>query len=57
MSVQLFLQGKILGVQDFLTAPSRGLEESAGAPRDKLVAWRSRWVTLLGEVLPRALLA
>jgi CRISPR-associated protein Csm1 len=57
MSVQLFLQGKILGVQDFLTAPSRGLEESAGAARDKLVAGRSRWVTLLGEVLPRALLA
>jgi CRISPR-associated protein Csm1 len=48
MSVQLFLQSKILGIEDFLLSP----------PQDSAVLiGRSRWVTLLSEVLPRALVA
>lgn len=48
MSVQLFLQSKILGIEDFLLSP----------PNDSAVLiGRSRWVTLLSEVLPRALVA
>lgn len=49
MSVQIFLQGKILGTEEFLMAPiAAGEAEFAG---------RSGWITLLGEILPRALLA
>ncbi len=58
MSVQIFLQGKLLDIQSFLvsppaTAPGTGsvLEEEA------LAVGRSRWVALLSEVVPRALLA
>jgi CRISPR-associated protein Csm1 len=48
MSVQLFLQSKILGIEDFLLSP----------PADPgVLIGRSRWVTLLSEVLPRALVA
>jgi CRISPR-associated protein Csm1 len=48
MSVQLFLHSKILGIEDFLLSP----------PTDPAVLiGRSRWVTLLSEVLPRALVA
>jgi CRISPR-associated protein Csm1 len=48
MSVQLLLYGKLLGIEEFLL--------SAGEEAE-LLAGRSHWITLLGEVLPRALLA
>jgi len=48
MSVQILLQGKILGAEEFLLA---------GAPEEPLFAGRLRWVNLLSEVLPRALIA
>jgi len=49
MSVQILLQGKLLGIEDFLLSAPREDDEVC-------VAARSRWVTLLSEVLPRALL-
>ena len=48
MSVQILLQGKILGVEEFL--PS-------GQPAESLLTGRLRWVSLLSEILPRALIA
>jgi CRISPR-associated protein Csm1 len=48
MSVQILLQGKLLGVEEFL--PS-------GQPVESLLTGRLRWVSLLSEVLPRALIA
>lgn len=45
MSVQIFLQGKILGIDSFLHLSSRDFEG------------RAYWTALLSEVLPRALLA
>src|SRR5258708_11449334 len=48
MSVQILLQGKILGVEEFLLA---------GGPEEPLFAGRLRWLNLLSEVLPRALIA
>ena len=54
MSVQIFLQGKILGVEGFLAAPAG---DTTGAPSGDTLVGRSRWVSLLSEVLPRALLA
>jgi len=48
--VQIFLQGKLLGIEDFLLAP-------AGGERDHAFTGRSHWVSLLGEILPRALLS
>src|ERR1041385_5389868 len=47
MSVQILLQGKIFGVEEFLLA---------GEPEEALFAGRLRWVSLLSEVLPRALI-
>ena len=47
MSVQIFLHGKLLGIEPFLFG--------SGA-RAEVLLGRSRWVTLLTEVLPRALL-
>lgn len=53
MSVQIFLQGKLLGAEDFLAAHARN-----GEPAGQfLVAGRAHFVALLSEVLPRALLA
>jgi CRISPR-associated protein Csm1 len=49
MSVQIFLLGKIVGIDGFLY--------SAADSGERLLVGRSRWVTLLSEVLPRALLA
>src|SRR6185436_18461358 len=56
MPEQILLQGKILGTEDFLLAvPAEGRPvRSAG---EDLLAGKSQWITLLGEVLPRALLA
>src|SRR5882724_11292987 len=52
MSEQILLQGKILNIEEFLLSPS-GADEDA----PDVLAGRSQWITLLGEVLPRALLA
>src|SRR5207247_7459824 len=52
MSEQILLQGKILGIEEFLLSPS-GADED---PPDVL-AGRAQWISLLCEVLPRALLA
>jgi CRISPR-associated protein Csm1 len=49
MSVQILIQGKLLGLDDFLTA--------APVPSDEVVVARSLWISLVCEVVPRALLA
>jgi CRISPR-associated protein Csm1 len=56
MPEQILLQGKILGTEEFLLAvPAEGRPvRSAG---EDLLAGKSQWITLLCEVLPRALLA
>jgi CRISPR-associated protein Csm1 len=56
MPEQILLQGKILGTEDFfLTASAEGRPgRSAG---EEILAGRSQWISLLCEVLPRALLA
>ena len=59
MPEQILLQGKILGTEEFLLANSgegRNTHPKQGAGED-LLAGRSQWITLLCEVLPRALLA
>jgi CRISPR-associated protein Csm1 len=48
MSVQILLQGKLFGIEEFL--PS-------GQPAESLLTGRLRWVSLLSEILPRALIA
>src|SRR5579862_10058995 len=50
MSVQIFLQGKLLGIDEFLLAP-------AEKDHDQVFIGRSHWISLLSEILPRALLA
>src|SRR5215469_3466218 len=56
MPEQILLQGKILGTEEFLLAgPAEG--RSVRSAGEDLLAGRSQWLTLLGEVLPRALLA
>jgi CRISPR-associated protein Csm1 len=52
MSAQILLQGKILGIEAFL-----GSGNAAGPAAEGLFAGRSQWLTLISEVLPRALLA
>ena len=47
MSVQILLQGKILGIEPFLLS---------GHPQEPLFAGRLRWASLLSEILPRALI-
>src|SRR3954447_17336354 len=56
MPEQILLQGKILGTEEFLLAGSAEGRpvRSAG---EELLAGKSQWITLLCEVLPRALLA
>ena len=51
MSFPILLQGKILGIDEFLTSPIRGVDE------ELTFIGRARWVTLLSDILPRALLA
>ena len=48
MSVQILLQGRIIGTEQFLLA---------GEPSTTELAGRIHWISLLSEVLPRALLA
>jgi CRISPR-associated protein Csm1 len=50
MSEQILLQGKILGIEPFLASGGATVTE-------ELFAGRSQWLTLISEVLPRALLA
>src|SRR5215472_12747025 len=50
MSVQIFLQGKLLGIDEFLFAP-------AEKDHDQVFTGRSHWISLLSEMLPRALLS
>src|SRR5271157_2165382 len=56
MPEQILLQGKILGTEDFLLASSAEGRPGRSAGED-LLAGRSQWISLLCEVLPRALLA
>src|SRR5436305_10174090 len=55
MPEQILLQGKILGTEEFLlAAPAEGRPvRSAG---EDVLAGKSQWITLLSEILPRALL-
>jgi CRISPR-associated protein Csm1 len=56
MPEQILLQGKILGTEEFLlAAPAEG--RSVRSAGEDLLTGRSQWITLLCEVLPRALLA
>jgi CRISPR-associated protein Csm1 len=48
MSVQILLQGRIVGLERFVVS---------GAPSEPVFAGRLHWVSLLSEVLPRALIA
>lgn len=48
--MQIFLQGKLVGIEEFLLSP-------ATTDPDQVFLGRSHWVSLLCEVLPRALLA
>src|SRR5713101_4001828 len=52
MSEQILLQGKILGVEPFLVS-----QGTTGLDDEDLFIGRSQWLTLVSEVLPRALLA
>jgi CRISPR-associated protein Csm1 len=52
MSEQILLQGKILGIEEFLLSPA-GADEDA----PDVLAGRAQWISLICEVLPRALLA
>src|SRR5580693_9101967 len=47
MSEQILLQGKLLGIEEFVSSPS---------DNNRFLA-RAQWSALLSEVLPRALLA
>jgi len=58
MSVQVFLRGKLLGIEEFLAASAHPSEAGgAGICGESLLAGRSLWTTLASEVTPRALLA
>ena len=46
MSEQILVQGKLLGIDVFLASPGS----------DEILAARSLWITLICEVVPRALL-
>src|SRR5580765_650696 len=52
MSEQILLQGKILGIEEFLLSPA-GADEND----PDVLAGRAQWISLLCEALPRALLA
>src|SRR5262249_28127380 len=56
MPEQILLQGKILGTEEFLLA-AHAEGRSVRSAGEELLAGRSQWITLLSEVLPRALLA
>src|SRR5580765_7977172 len=52
MSEQILLQGKILGIEEFLLSPA-GADEND----PDVLAGRAQWISLLCEALPRALLS
>lgn len=52
MSLQVFLQAQLLGIDEFLTSPVSGNQDGAAE-----LFGRSAWAALLCEVLPRALLS
>jgi CRISPR-associated protein Csm1 len=52
MSLQVFLQAQLLGIEDFLSAPGSSVQ----MPFSEFLG-RCTWTSLLCEVLPRALLA
>ena len=56
MSEQILLQGKILGIEEFLLAGS-GVAKTSRSAGEELLTGRAQWITLLCEVVPRALLA
>ena len=56
MPEQILLQGKILGTEDFLLAAAAEGRPGRSAG-EEMLAGRSQWISLLCEVLPRALLA
>jgi CRISPR-associated protein Csm1 len=57
MSVQIFLQGQLQGIEGFLASPAHPNDlPDAGPNGERLLVGRSRWVSLLSEILPRALL-
>src|SRR5260370_25578222 len=53
MSEQILVQGKLLGIDSFLVSGPGG---SPCPGSDEIFAARSLWVTLVCEVVPRALL-
>src|SRR5581483_3768363 len=55
MSVQILIQGRISGVKELLLAPTPAALDRAD--QEALVVGRCRWLSLLTEVLPRALIA
>src|SRR6201995_401306 len=56
MAEQILLQGKILGTEEFLVA-GHTEGRSVRSAGEELLAGKSQGITLLCEVLPRALLA
>jgi len=57
MSEQLLVQGKLLGIDEFLSSPSPGGNEIFDAPGgNEIIDARSLWITLVCEVVPRAML-
>lgn len=58
MAVQLLLVGQLSGIEEFLLAPTQQTEADAAGPGGQhSLAGRSHWISLLTEVVPRALLA
>jgi CRISPR-associated protein Csm1 len=55
MSVQILVQGRLFGAREFLLAPVPAHLDRAR--QEALVTGRSHWISLLAEVLPRALIA
>ncbi|HVT95676.1 MAG TPA: hypothetical protein VHD76_22710 [Bryobacteraceae bacterium] len=54
MSVQILVQGKLTGVAPFLSAPAR--QDVSARAAEALLAGRSHWISLLTEIIPRALI-
>ncbi len=57
MSLQVFLQAQLLGAEDFLATHSAGQLHGLQPDGMKELSGRCAWLSLLCEVLPRALLA
>ncbi|MEZ5353057.1 MAG: hypothetical protein R2762_10510 [Bryobacteraceae bacterium] len=57
MSVQIFLQGKLVGIEKFAGSEVRPDAEGNVPGEAETVVGRCRWIGMLSEVLPRAVLA